>query len=140
MKVTEIISLVLNFVLSGGLIGTFSFYRSKRRTQSAEADIKEVAADQAQVTYLKNELKDAYTEMEHIQDLMDSKRGKILELTRKVGELELKVLEAERLKKLAEYHRCTADCDSRIPPRPDGEIPDAEKVVCKPFPSQPTNE
>lgn len=105
--------------MGAGLVGTFVFYRSKQRTQSAEADIKEVAADQAQVTYLKNELKDAYKEMEHIQDLMDSKRGKILELTRKVGELELKVLEAERLRMLAEYNRCTADCPDRIPPRPE---------------------
>ena len=38
----ETLSLILNFVLASGLVGTILFFRSKRRTASAEADSAEV--------------------------------------------------------------------------------------------------
>lgn len=38
---TEILSIVFNFILASGLIGTFIFYRSKKRQADAEADESE---------------------------------------------------------------------------------------------------
>ncbi len=38
MKAIEIISLILNFLLASGLVGTFVFFRYKRREAKAAAD------------------------------------------------------------------------------------------------------
>lgn len=38
MKAIEIISLILNFILASGLVGTFVFFRYKRREAKAAAD------------------------------------------------------------------------------------------------------
>ncbi|GAB0481644.1 hypothetical protein KML24007_03900 [Alistipes indistinctus] len=38
MKAFEIISLILNFILASGLLGTLLFFNSKKRTAKAEAD------------------------------------------------------------------------------------------------------
>lgn len=42
MKAMEIISLVLNFLLASGLVGTFVFFKSKKRAAQAEADLAEI--------------------------------------------------------------------------------------------------
>jgi len=42
MNPLEIISLVLNLLLASGLLGTFLFFRSKRRQAKAEADNSEI--------------------------------------------------------------------------------------------------
>lgn len=38
----ETISLILNLLLTSGLIGTFIFFKSKKRKESAEADSAEL--------------------------------------------------------------------------------------------------
>ena len=40
MKATlmEILSIIINFILASGLVGTVLFFRSKKRKESAEAD------------------------------------------------------------------------------------------------------
>ena len=90
-----------------GVLGWVLSARSTRRKaaaeagiQEAEASIKEIEADERQIAYLKKELADAYAQLDHVQDLMDQKRAKLLELSRKVGELELRLIEEERLRKL----------------------------------------
>lgn len=47
MPITEIISLVINFVLGSGLVGVLIFYRSKKRTANAEATSSEYTAEGA---------------------------------------------------------------------------------------------
>lgn len=42
MNTMEIISLVLNFVLASGLLGTVIFFNSKKRAAKAEADLAEI--------------------------------------------------------------------------------------------------
>lgn len=42
MNTMEIISLILNFVLASGLLGTVIFFNSKKRAAKAEADLAEI--------------------------------------------------------------------------------------------------
>ena len=44
MKATlmEILSIIINFILASGLVGTVLFFRSKKRKESAEADSAEL--------------------------------------------------------------------------------------------------
>lgn len=112
-----------------GVLGWVLSARSTRRKaaaeagiQEAEASIKEIEADERQIAYLKKELADAYAQLDHVQDLMDQKRAKLLELSRKVGELELRLIEEERLRKLAQYNECKRDCPDRQPPRASAPI------------------
>ncbi len=112
-----------------GVLGWVLSARSTRRKaaaeagiQEAEACIKEIEADERQIAYLKKELADAYAQLDHVQDLMDQKRAKLLELSRKVGELELRLIEEERLRKLAQYNECKRDCHDRQPPRASAPI------------------
>ncbi len=112
-----------------GVLGWVLSARSTRRKaaaeagiQEAEASIKEIEADERQIAYLKKELADAYAQLDPVQDLMDQKRAKLLELSRKVGELELRLIEEERLRKLAQYNECKRDCPDRQPPRASAPI------------------
>lgn len=121
--ITAIVGLLIGSS-SGGVIGwILSAKSSKRKSeaeanlQEAEANLKSLEADERQITYLKKELADAYAQLDHVQDLMDQKRAKLLELSRKVGDLELRLIEEERLRKLAQYNECTRDCADRQPPR-----------------------
>lgn len=121
--ITAIVSLLIGSS-SGGVIGwILSAKSSKRKSaaeaslQEAEANLKSLEADERLISYLKRELSDAYAQLDHVQELMDQKRLKLLELSRKVGELELRVIEEERLRKLAQYNECTRDCADRQPPR-----------------------
>ena len=42
MKTMEVISLILNFLLASGLLGTVIFFKSTKRTAQAEADHAEI--------------------------------------------------------------------------------------------------
>lgn len=118
MNTLEIISLVTNFVLGSGVIGTFIFYRSKRKKENVSASTMEFDALVAQLRYLKEQIKENFTDMDAMQDLLDKKRAANLELSRRVGELELRLVEEQRLRKLAEYNICTDEaCTRRTPPR-----------------------
>lgn len=118
MNTTEIISLILNFVLSSGLAGTFIFYRAKRKKENVSASTMEFDALVAQLRYLKEQIKENFTDMDAMQNLLDKKRALNLELSRRVGELELRLVEEQRLRKLAEYNICNDEtCPRRTPPR-----------------------
>lgn len=114
----EIISLTVNLILGSGIIGLLFFYKSKQRKEAAAATIMELDATETQINHLSKQLKEAYTELDHMQDIIDSKRHSIIELMRRVGELELKLLSEERSRQQAEYHRClNSECTNRQPVR-----------------------
>ena len=50
MKATimEILSIIINFILASGLVGTVLFFRSKKRKESAEADSAEIVSIQSE--------------------------------------------------------------------------------------------
>ena len=75
MKEMEIVSLVLNFLLASGLIGTFVFFKSKKRTAQAEADSAEIS----------NTDKIVHMQSEHIDRLDD----RVAKLEDKVDKLEI---------------------------------------------------
>lgn len=114
----EILSLVLNALLGSGVVGMFLFYRAKRKKENLSANTMEFEALVAQLRYLKEQIKENFADMDNMQNLLDKKRTLNIELSRKVGELELRLVEEQRLRKLAEYNICTNEtCIGRTPPR-----------------------
>lgn len=110
-----------------GVLGWMLSARSTRRKaaaeagiQEAEASIKEIEADERQVQYLKSGMEDAYRQLNALQEVIDKMRAKLLEDKRKIMDLELRLLEEERLRKLAQYNECKRDCPDRQPPRSTG--------------------
>ena len=77
MKATimEILSIIINFILASGLVGTVLFFRSKKRKESAEADSAE----------LKNTEQIVSIQSEQISRL----DGRVNKLEHKVGKLEI---------------------------------------------------
>ncbi len=112
-----------------GVLGWVLSARSTRRKaaaeaeiQEAEASIKEIEADERQMQYLKSGMEDAYRQLNALQEVIDKLRTKLLEAKRKIGDLELRLLEEERLRKLAQYNECKRDCPDRQPPRASAPI------------------
>lgn len=71
----ETLSIILNFLLASGLVGTFLFFKSKKRKESAEADSAE----------LKNTEQIVSIQSEQISRL----DGRVNKLEHKVGKLEI---------------------------------------------------
>ncbi len=71
----ELLSLILNFVLASGLVGTFIFFKQKRRKETAEADHAEIDNTE-QVVKIQSE---------HITRL----DGRVEKLEEKVDKLEI---------------------------------------------------
>jgi hypothetical protein len=71
----EILSIIINFILASGLVGTVLFFRSKKRKESAEADSAE----------LKNTEQIVSIQSEQISRL----DGRVNKLEHKVGKLEI---------------------------------------------------
>ncbi len=71
----ETLSIIFNFLLASGLVGTFLFFKSKKRKESAEADSAE----------LKNTEQIVSIQSEQISRL----DGRVNKLEHKVGKLEI---------------------------------------------------
>lgn len=71
----ETLSIIFNFLLASGLVGTFLFFKSKKRKESAEADSAE----------LKNTEQIVSIQSEQISRL----DGRVNKLEHKVGKLEV---------------------------------------------------
>ncbi len=106
----EIISLILNFILSSGLIATLVFYKVKRRSQIAEVVAKEtgnrqdtISIEQQSVAFLKTQLSDAYREIDKMQEIINQNREQILLLIRQTQELEINLIAAEATHKREKY-------------------------------------
>ncbi len=114
----EFLKWLLTAVLGTGWIGTFMFYRIKRKKALVEADKQELQYDIDQIEHLKKQNKEAYDTIEKLQTIINDIRAKNIEDAKKITELELKVIEAERRRNLAEYNTCIVEnCCDRIPKR-----------------------
>ncbi len=118
----EIISLILNIVLSGSTIGTVIFFTSKRRKAAAEASCAEIGAKEQEfslqkdnIEFLANQLQDAWAEVEKMQNLLNESRNQIVELITKTKKLEIEILESDNKRKKAELMTCrNENCNSRV--------------------------
>lgn len=72
--------------------------------------------------YLKSGMEDAYRQLNTLQDVLDEMRAKLLGDKREIVNLELRLLEEERLRKLAQYNECKRECSDRQPPRASAPI------------------
>lgn len=121
----NILNILLNNIVAiTGLATLLLFYSSKKRKSAAEAETLEIGAQmsefsamKSQIEHLSKELKDAYTTIEGMQDIIDKKRARILEVSRLVAQMQMKVIEAEYRQKRAEKFRCEVEeCIHRQPP------------------------
>lgn len=118
MDFIEIINIVVNALLASGLISMMLFYRSKRRKHNTEADVGEFNAAVLQINHFSQQLKEAYEEIDRMQAIIDQKRNDLLEMSKKLSEMRLQLVQTEERVALAEYNRCNvAECVRRIPPR-----------------------
>ena len=107
MKATlmEILSIIINFILASGLVGTVLFFRSKKRKESAEADSAELKNTEQIVS---------------IQSEQSSRLdGRVNKLEHKVGKLEIIIEHKD-----SEIDRIRQAYTCKIPPE---ECP----VLCK---------
>lgn len=114
----ELLKWILTGLLGTGWIGTFMFYRTRKKKANIEADKEELQLDIDQIEHLKKQNKEAYETIEKLQSIINELRAKNIEDAKKINELELKVIEADRKQKLAEYNACAVDnCCERVPKR-----------------------
>lgn len=95
----ELISIILNFVLSSGLLATLIFYKIKRRAEIAEVVAKEtgnrrnsISIEHQSIEFLKSQLSDAYNEIDKMQEIINNNREQILLLIRQTQELEINLI------------------------------------------------
>ena len=76
----EIVSIVLNFVLASGLVGTLLFFRSKKRKEMAEADLAElentekvVAIQSEQITRLDGRVEKLEEKVDKLEIIIEHK-------------------------------------------------------------------
>lgn len=117
----DIISLIINLLLGSGLIGTFIFYRSKRRVEAAQARSAELGVrresaefERSSVVFLQGQLSDAYVEIDKMQEIINAKREEIIELIRRTKDLEVALIEFESTATLDRKFVCfLTNCSTR---------------------------
>lgn len=117
----DIISVILNFLLATGLMGTLIFYRSKARKESAEADRAEIenrhsefSLQRESVQFLGSQIQEAYAEVDKLQEIINRKRDQIIELISQCKQLEIDLIKTENSRRKAELFICTnMNCTSR---------------------------
>ena len=109
---------ILSLILGSGIIGLLLFYRSRRRKSNAEADVSEFDAKVMQIKHFSQQLKEAYEEIDKMQDVIDRTRGQLFELGKSFSELRLEFLQEQERRFVAEFHECRrTNCKDRIPLR-----------------------
>ncbi len=117
----EIISIILNFVLSTGIVGVLIFYSSKRRQAEAEAasaesevKVQEFSIQKVNIEFLSSQLQEAWTEVEKMQQIINSKREQIIELIKQTKQLEIELIESQNARHKAEIYTCfKSECSHR---------------------------
>lgn len=118
----EILSLILNFVLGSGIVGVVVFYSSQRRKADAEASSaefevkgKEFSIQKVNIEFLSSQLQEAWSEVEKMQEIINSKRDQILSLMTQTKRLEIELLEHSSARRRAEILLCAAtQCEKRV--------------------------
>lgn len=114
----ELLKWILTGLLGTGWIGTFMFYRTRKKKANIEADKEELQLDIDQIEHLKKQNREAYETIEKLQSIINELRAKNIEDAKKINDLELKLIESNSKQKLAEYNACIIDnCCDRIPKR-----------------------
>lgn len=114
----EFLKWLFTAILGTGWVGTFMFYRSKRKKAMVESEKEELQYDIAQIEHLKKQNKEAYETIEKLQKIINELRAKNIEDAKKINELELKLIDTEGKQKFAEYNTCIVDnCCDRVPKR-----------------------
>lgn len=118
MKVFEIVSLIVNAGLITAIVGQFMFYKSQRRTKNAEADQKEFNTMLLQINHFSQQLKEAYEEIDKMQEIIDRIRNDLVEKSKLLSEVRIQLVKTEEKMILAEYSRCdVTNCTNRQPPK-----------------------
>ena len=80
MKPMEIVSIILNFVLASGLLGTLIFFKQKRRKENAEADGAElentdkvIAIQSEQITRLDGRVEKLEEKVDKVEIIIEEK-------------------------------------------------------------------
>ena len=80
MKPMEIVSIILNFVLASGLLGTLIFFKQKRRKENAEADGAElenthkvIAIQSEQITRLDGRVEKLEEKVDKLEIIIEEK-------------------------------------------------------------------
>ena len=80
MKPMEIVSIILNFVLASGLLGTLIFFKSKKRKEAAEADGAElentdkvIAIQSEQITRLDGRVEKLEEKVDKLEIIIEEK-------------------------------------------------------------------
>ncbi len=114
----KLLNTILDFTVGGGLVGLLLFYRSRRRKEKVSADNAGFEALVMQIGHLKRENREAYDDLDNLQLRMDQKRETIMAQETKILDLELRLMEEVRLRRIAEYLKCEDNqCPNRKPPR-----------------------
>lgn len=76
----ETVSIILNFLLASGLLGTLLFFRSKKRKEAAEADSAEIknteqviAIQSEQITRLDGRVEKLETKVDKLEIIIENK-------------------------------------------------------------------
>lgn len=109
-------------MLSSGIIGVTLFYNSKRRSAAAQAMSAEIgskseefALHRQSIEFLSSQLSEAWSEVEKLQNIINTKRDEILSLMRQTKELEVELIEQIGSRRLAELASCSrGECPDRI--------------------------
>lgn len=117
----ETLSVILNFILGSGLIGTVIFYSSSRRKANAEAETAEInsqkertSAERENIAFLSSQLQEAWSEVEKMQNIINEKREQIISMMRQTKQLEIELIEQNAIAKRASLLSCAnAQCASR---------------------------
>lgn len=118
----EWLSLLLNLLLGGGMVGVLLFYGARRRKERAEAAKVEISSrgDEMEVhrqniDFLSDQLHEAWAEVEKLQTIVNAKRDEILNLIRTTKELEIELIEQIALRRRVQLSACAkAECSDRI--------------------------
>lgn len=118
----EWLSLLLNLLLGGGVVGVLLFYGSRRRKERAEATKVEISSrgDELEVhrqniEFLSDQLHEAWGEVDKLQTMVNDKRDEILTLIRQTKELEIELIEQIALRRRTQLSVCLHQtCAERI--------------------------
>lgn len=114
----EHLSNILNIILASGIVSLLLFYRSKRRKHNAEADVSEFDAKVIEIKHFSEQLREAYTEIDRMQDIINSTRAHLMDISKALSECRLELIKEQERRAAAEYNLCSkSNCEQRTPPR-----------------------
>ncbi|MEG1665240.1 MAG: hypothetical protein RSC07_03775 [Mucinivorans sp.] len=117
----ETLSIILNFILGSGLLGTLLFWRSRHRQEQAQAGSAEISNRQKEfelqsqaLEFLQKQLSEAYTELDKMQQIINEKREQLRQIIQGAKQLEMDLLESQsKLQKSRVFSCSLMECAHR---------------------------